>query len=56
VPGWRAPPTTPTPPPPATLSWQGYGCERAEDCGVTPDQVVNTWPVEQLLEWTGRNR
>jgi len=40
---------------PGQLSWQGYGCERAEDCGVTPDRVVNTWPVAQLLEWTGRN-
>ena len=37
---------------PGQLDWQVYGCERAEDCGVTPDRVINTWDQQQLLEWT----
>ncbi len=39
---------------PGQLSWQGYGAARAEECEVPFDRVVNTWPVEKLLEWTGR--
>jgi putative hydrolase len=34
------------------LEWQAYGCARAAEAGVDTDQVVNTWPVERLLEWT----
>ena len=34
------------------LEWQPYGCSRAAEAGVDPDRVVNTWPVERLLEWT----
>jgi putative hydrolase len=34
------------------LEWQPYGCARAADAGVPEDQIVNTWPVERLLEWT----
>jgi len=37
---------------PGQLDWQVYGCERAEDCGVTPDRVINTWDQRQLVEWT----
>jgi len=37
---------------PGQLDWQVYGCERAEDCGVTADRAVNTWDQQQLLEWT----
>jgi putative hydrolase len=37
---------------PGQLDWQPYGCERAEECGVDPSQVVNTWDAEKLLEWT----
>jgi putative hydrolase len=40
---------------PGQLDWQPYGCERAEECGVPPERVVNTWPVEDLLAWSGRN-
>ncbi|MGC0366699.1 putative hydrolase [Rhodococcus sp. 27YEA15] len=36
---------------PGQLAWQGYGCERAEKCGVPADRVVNTWDVETLLDW-----
>jgi putative hydrolase len=37
---------------PGQLDWQRYGCERAAQCGVEPDRVVNTWPADQLLAWT----
>lgn len=37
---------------PGQLDWQRYGCERAALCGVEPDRVVNTWPVDRLLAWT----
>jgi putative hydrolase len=36
---------------PGQLDWQIYGCERAEECGVPPERVVNTWDAEALLEW-----
>jgi putative hydrolase len=34
------------------LEWQHYGADRAAECGVPATSIVNTWPVEQLLEWT----
>ena len=34
------------------LEWQPYGCARAAEAGVAVDDVVNTWPVDRLLEWT----
>ncbi|MGY1615366.1 PHP domain-containing protein [Geodermatophilus sp. SYSU D00691] len=37
---------------PGQLDWQGNGCERAVECGVHPDRVVNTWTADELLEWT----
>lgn len=37
---------------PGQLDWQILGCARAEECGVPPDRVVNTWSAERLLEWT----
>ena len=40
---------------PGQLEWQPYGCDRAAACGVPAETVVNTWPVEQLLEWAGRS-
>jgi putative hydrolase len=27
---------------PGQLEWQAYGCARGEECGVTPDRVLNT--------------
>jgi putative hydrolase len=39
---------------PGQLDFQVYGCARAEDLGLEPDRVVNTWPAERLLEWAGR--
>ncbi|WP_020577558.1 PHP domain-containing protein [Actinopolymorpha alba] len=37
---------------PGQLDWQPYGCARAEECGVPPERVINTRPVEELLAWT----
>ncbi|MGW0018067.1 PHP domain-containing protein [Rhodococcus sp. NPDC003382] len=37
---------------PGQLDWLGYGCERAAERGVEPEDVINTWPVEELLAWT----
>ncbi|MDP9092487.1 MAG: PHP domain-containing protein [Actinomycetota bacterium] len=37
---------------PGQLDWQHFGCERAARCGVEVDNVVNAWPVDQLLSWT----
>ncbi|MFT7838821.1 PHP domain-containing protein [Saccharothrix sp. BKS2] len=34
---------------PGQLDWISYGCERAEDCGVTPDRVVNALDAAELL-------
>ncbi len=41
---------------PGQLDWQPYGCERAEECEVQPERVVNTRPVDDLLAWTARHR
>ncbi|MEV6265041.1 PHP domain-containing protein [Streptomyces sp. NPDC051784] len=38
---------------PGQLDWQGYGCARAQECGVPADRVVTTWTAERLLAWTG---
>jgi putative hydrolase len=37
---------------PGQLEWQVYGCERATDCGVEADRVINTRGVDDLLAWT----
>jgi len=34
------------------LDWQPYGCARVAEVGIDPDRVVNSWPVDRLLEWT----
>ncbi len=36
---------------PGQLDFQVYGCERAEELGLDPDRIVNTWPLERLLAW-----
>ena len=36
---------------PGQLDWLRFGCERAAQCGVEVDRVVNTWPAERLLDW-----
>jgi putative hydrolase len=36
---------------PGQLDFLVYGCARAEELGLDPDRIVNTWPVDRLLEW-----
>ena len=37
-------PSTATPTRPGQLDFQVYGCARAEELGLDPDRIVNTWP------------
>jgi putative hydrolase len=34
---------------PGQLDWLPYGCERAEECGITPTRVINTLPAHTFL-------
>ncbi|WP_219419132.1 PHP domain-containing protein [Pseudonocardia nigra] len=34
---------------PGQLDWLGNGCVRAAACGLPPERVLNTWPVQELL-------
>ena len=36
---------------PGQLDMLDYGCERAEEAGIDPDRIVNTWSQERLLTW-----
>ena len=38
------------------LDWQPYGCHRAAEAGVPVERIVNSWPVDDLLAWTGSHR
>jgi putative hydrolase len=38
---------------PGQLDWLRFGCMRAAACGVPGDRVLNTWPVDRLLTWSG---
>jgi putative hydrolase len=35
------------------LEWQAYGTDRAAECGVQAEQVVNAMGVDDLLAWCG---
>ena len=37
---------------PGQLDFLGYGAQRAGDNEVPVDRIVNTWPADDLLEWT----
>ncbi|MGA5546059.1 PHP domain-containing protein [Mycobacterium sp. NPDC051198] len=37
---------------PGQLDFLGYGAQRALDAEVPIERIVNTWPADQLLEWT----
>ncbi|GIG24117.1 PHP domain-containing protein [Cellulomonas denverensis] len=41
---------------PGQLAWQPVGCERAAAHGIGPDRVLNTWPVDQLLDYLDGHR
>ena len=36
---------------PGQLEWQPYGADRAAECGVTPERVVNAWSADELVAW-----
>ncbi len=36
---------------PGQLDFLAYGCARAEELGLDPDRIVNTWPLDRLLTW-----
>jgi putative hydrolase len=37
---------------PGQLDWQIHGCERAAECGIPEERIINTWTAERLLRWT----
>ena len=39
---------------PGQLEWQPYGADRAAQCGVSADRIVNTWSADDLLAWSSR--
>ena len=39
---------------PGQLDFLIHGCARAEELGIEPERIVNTWPVEQLLAWAAK--
>ena len=39
---------------PGQLEFQIYGCQRAEELGLDPDRVINTWPADKLLAWCAK--
>ena len=34
------------------LEWHPFGTDRAAECGVPVESIVNSWPVDELLAWT----
>lgn len=36
---------------PGQLDFQVYGCARAEELGLDPDRIVNTWTADRLVSW-----
>lgn len=39
---------------PGQLDFQIYGCARAEELGLDPERIVNTWEAERLLSWANK--
>jgi putative hydrolase len=37
---------------PGQLEFLAYGAQRALDAGVPTERIINTWPADQLLQWT----
>jgi putative hydrolase len=35
------------------LEWQPFGTDRAAECGVEAERVVNAWSADELLAWCG---
>jgi putative hydrolase len=40
---------------PGQLDFLQYGAERAVRNGVPAERIVTTWPLDRLLEWTGKS-
>jgi putative hydrolase len=40
---------------PGQLDFQVYGCARAEEHGIPPERIVNTWTRAELLDWASPN-
>ena len=38
---------------PGQLDWQTNGCERAVECDVPVERIVNSWTADRLLHWAG---
>lgn len=41
---------------PGQLEWQYLGCDRAAECGVSADRVINAGSAAELLAWRDRRR
>ena len=41
---------------PSQLEWQYIGCDRAAECAVTEDRVINTGTAGKLLSWSASRR
>lgn len=41
---------------PGQLDWQILGCERAVECAVPPERIVNSWSADEVLAWTRTRR
>jgi putative hydrolase len=39
---------------PGQLEFQIYGCQRAEELRLDPAKVINTWPLDKLLDWCAK--
>jgi putative hydrolase len=39
---------------PGQLDFVDLGCARAEELGIPAERIVNTWPLDRLLEWSDR--
>ena len=37
---------------PGQLDFLDHGCARAEELGVPPERIVNTWSVDRLMAWS----
>jgi len=38
---------------PGQLDFVQIGCARAQQHGIPPERIINTWPADRLLEWAG---
>lgn len=41
---------------PGQLAFLDYGCARATSNGIPEERIVNTWPLDRLMEWTHAKR